>query len=437
MRRNSIAIIGAAGAITGKLRATVENLALELSNAGFDLVTGGMDGVMRAVARGHSLASGSTSLVHIEPGWGHPAELNPHPAGIVRTDLGSMRNHLVVRSADLVIAVAGGTGTLSEIAIAWKEGKPIAALTGFGGWSESLADRTLDKRRVGETVAACASAEELVGWATKLRPEGVFAGRVNQGYYPHEVPCLHRIHEGEPSPVHKINIRYGMSMEKSAVVRRLEDLDRKVKDWNSENHASAVALVTFDDGWKEVTCLKDEFSRLPRLRPVIFVSEGHFERPMRPLPLQRFYQHCAERGLDPEDDAAHGGLTRSNLKPLTEKEQHEKLDELGVGRMPDPQWLLDPDDIAGLKSDGWIVASHGHCHENMANRPNLRDELSSVTEKVEGRGHLPWLAWPEGHWGEKASIDARKAGFRSLFALESSNPAEPTEGTVTRTIWEE
>ena len=77
MRRHVVAIVGSAGALPRDLRHTVETLALALSNANFDLVTGGMDGVMRAVARGHSQSSSSSNLVHIEPGWERAWEQNP------------------------------------------------------------------------------------------------------------------------------------------------------------------------------------------------------------------------------------------------------------------------------------------------------------------------------------------------------------------------
>ena len=72
MRRNVVAIIGSAGEIPHELRRTVETLACALAGAGFDLVTGSMDGVMRAVARGHARSAAATHLVHIEPGWGRP-----------------------------------------------------------------------------------------------------------------------------------------------------------------------------------------------------------------------------------------------------------------------------------------------------------------------------------------------------------------------------
>ena len=127
MRRNVVAIVGSAGTIPHELRCSVETLARALGDAGFDLVTGSMDGVMRAAARGHGRSVSGANLVHVEPGWGRAWERNPYPASIVRTNLGSMRNHLVVRSADLVVAVSGGSGTLSEMAIVLGSWRGIVA----------------------------------------------------------------------------------------------------------------------------------------------------------------------------------------------------------------------------------------------------------------------------------------------------------------------
>lgn len=434
MRRNTVAIIGSAGLISCELRRTVETLACALSDAGFDLVTGGMDGVMRAVARGHSRSTRDTNLVHIEPGWECAWERNPHPASTVRTNLGSMRNHLVIRSADIVVAVSGGSGTLSEMAIAWQEKKPISALRGSGGWSDKLADTTLDQR--GEsTVMGCDTVDDVLAWATRLRPEGVYSGRMNRDFYPLEVTALHRVHEGTPTKVHQVHLRYGMSIEKSNLVRRLEGLSRRVASWNREHNAETVALVTFDDGWKEVIRLADTFEKLPCLCPVLFVGENHFAKPVRPLPLQRLYHHCAERGLDPEGRGELGGLTRSGLKLLSEKEQHAALDGLGISPMLDPEWLLNAEDIVRLKSAGWIVATHGHRHEDLRKRDGLGKEFVRLAEEVENRGHMPWLAWPEGQWSCTAYEDARTAGFHLQFGL-IAQPYEPLgEGMVMRNIW--
>ena len=227
---------------------------------------------------------------------------------------------------------------------------------------------------------------------------------------PLEVPALHRVHEGTPAKAHQVHLRYGMSIERSDLVRRLEGLSRRVASWNREHNAETVALVTFDDGWKDVMPLADTFEKLPCLCPVLFVGENHFAKPVRPLPLQRLYHHCAERGLDPEDRAALRGVTRSGLKILPEAQQHTALDGLGVEPWFDPEWLLNAEGVAQLKSSGWIVATHGHRHEDLGKRDGLGKELVRLAEEVEDRGHTPWLAWPEGQCSCTAWEDARTAG---------------------------
>ncbi len=90
------------------------------------LVCGGMGGVMEAACRGAREAGGIT--VGIVPDTGNG---NPYLSIIIRTGLGHARNVLVAQSADVLIAVAGSYGTLSEIAVALKMGKPII---GIGTW---------------------------------------------------------------------------------------------------------------------------------------------------------------------------------------------------------------------------------------------------------------------------------------------------------------
>ena len=434
MRRNTVAVIGSAGVVPASVRRVAESLGCALAEAGFDIVTGGMDGVMRAVARGHGRSRRATNLVHVEPGWGRPWTKNPHPAAVVRTGMGSMRNHLVIRSADLVVAVCGGAGTLSEMAIAWQEERPVAALRGTGGWSHTVADMRLDERRAG-SITGCDTVAEVLDWAKRLRPEGVYGGRVNSGFYPHEVPVLHRIHDGAPDIDHRVHLRYGMAIRKSDAARRLQELNRRVEKWNRENDAAAVALVTFDDGWCDAMLLARDLERLPHLCPVLFVGEGHFADPVRPLPLQRLYRHCADRGLDPEDRAILGVATRSNLKKLRETEQHAALDRLDIDPMSGSDRLLAAGDLAELQAAGWVVASHGHGHEDLAQRTGLHDELVDLAATVEERGHMPWLAWPEGQWSAQAWKAARAAGFQLQFGLQTRPGARPRERMVMRSVW--
>jgi uncharacterized protein (TIGR00725 family) len=97
----------------------------ELAERGAVVVCGGLGGVMEAACRGAKAAGGQT--VGILPGSDRVAA-NPFVDVAIPTGLGEARNALVVRAADALIAVGGGYGTLSEIALALKAGKRVAGL---------------------------------------------------------------------------------------------------------------------------------------------------------------------------------------------------------------------------------------------------------------------------------------------------------------------
>ncbi len=99
-----------------------------LARAGAVLVCGGLGGVMDAAARGASAASGT--VVGILPGEDR-AGASQHLTASIPTGMGEARNALVVRAADAVVAISGEFGTLSEIALALKMGKPVV---GLGTW---------------------------------------------------------------------------------------------------------------------------------------------------------------------------------------------------------------------------------------------------------------------------------------------------------------
>ena len=99
-----------------------------LGERGAVLVCGGLGGVMEAACRGAKEGGGTT--VGILPGLDR-SEANPYVDVAVPTGLGEARNALVVRAADALIAVAGGYGTLSEVALALKTGKPVVGLGSF------------------------------------------------------------------------------------------------------------------------------------------------------------------------------------------------------------------------------------------------------------------------------------------------------------------
>ena len=91
-------------------------------------VCGGLSGIMEAVCRGAVQEGGTT--IGILPG-SNKNEANPHITFPIPTGLGVARNVLVVRTADALVALPGGSGTLSEIALALNIGKPVVDL---GGW---------------------------------------------------------------------------------------------------------------------------------------------------------------------------------------------------------------------------------------------------------------------------------------------------------------
>jgi uncharacterized protein (TIGR00725 family) len=105
--------------------AAAETVGRLLARASATLVCGGGAGVMEAAARGAS-AEGGVS-VGVLPGPNRTAA-NRHLTVSLPTAMGEMRNVLVVRAADALIAIAGEFGTLSEIAFAVKTGVPVVGL---------------------------------------------------------------------------------------------------------------------------------------------------------------------------------------------------------------------------------------------------------------------------------------------------------------------
>jgi len=118
-----VAVVGPSAATPAE-HALGEELGRRIAQAGCVLVCGGMGGLMEAAASGCAKAGGRS--VGIVPG--DRATANPYLTVVVATGMGEARNAIVVRTADVVIAVTGEFGTLSEIALALKMGKPVVGL---------------------------------------------------------------------------------------------------------------------------------------------------------------------------------------------------------------------------------------------------------------------------------------------------------------------
>ena len=106
--------------------------------------------MMEAVCKGAYQSNNYTfgSTIGILPSE-NKEDANDFVDVIIPSGIGTARNALIVRTADFLIAVGGGAGTLSEIAFAWQFSKNVICYQGLGGWSERLAGNNLDHRREG------------------------------------------------------------------------------------------------------------------------------------------------------------------------------------------------------------------------------------------------------------------------------------------------
>ncbi len=122
--RPYVAVIGASQATAADLEDAREVGRL-LGEAGAVVVCGGRGGVMAAASRGAAEAGGM--VVGMLPGDGRE-DANEWVTVAIPTGLGELRNGLIIRSADAVIAVGGAYGTLSEIALALQAGLSVQGL---------------------------------------------------------------------------------------------------------------------------------------------------------------------------------------------------------------------------------------------------------------------------------------------------------------------
>ncbi|REG49250.1 hypothetical protein B0G80_5603 [Paraburkholderia sp. BL6669N2] len=119
-----VGVIGPRAATEEQLR-IAESIAHALAKAGIAIVGGGKGGVMEAAARGAFRADGiAIGLLPEDDAEG----ANPYLSVALPTGLGITRNALIARSSLCLVAVGGGLGTLSEIALGLQWGKPVFAV---------------------------------------------------------------------------------------------------------------------------------------------------------------------------------------------------------------------------------------------------------------------------------------------------------------------
>jgi len=123
-----VAVIGPGASASPQDCSAARTVGRLLAERGISVVCGGLGGVMEAVAEGASAAGGFS--IGILPGSDRRVA-NRFLTVVIPTGLGELRNGLVIRSADAVIAIGGSWGTLSELALARQAGLPVVTLHGW------------------------------------------------------------------------------------------------------------------------------------------------------------------------------------------------------------------------------------------------------------------------------------------------------------------
>jgi len=271
--------------------------------------------------------------------------------------------------------------------------------------------------------------------------------RLDQGM---AIPCLHRFHhdDEELEGAHYIQNCIGMSISLSYACDRLRQLARLSEvtaGWSTA--PTRKALVTMDDGFRDVMLLRPTFRELAdHLQPVLFLPSallgGNPSLKRRQLPLVCLYEHCFRQGIDnPDDIDKLGAVRRSVLKTLSESEQYERLERAGIPTDLGTDDLLTNEDLHELASEGWWICSHGPDHSDLTRARSfqrIEQQLLFDFELIRRNGWTPWFAWPEGRWCARIAdaLARQRDGPTAQFGLtdalrdESSHPA-----VIQRVAW--
>jgi uncharacterized protein (TIGR00725 family) len=145
VRKFQIAVIGYNGdACTGEAKRLAYETGKEIAKAGAVLVCGGLGGVMEAACKGAKDAGGTTIGIIPQDDFSHA---NKYCDIVICSTIGFARDFIVASSADGIIAVGGGVGTLTELSIGYMMKKRMVAVLGSGGVADSYGGKFLDERR--------------------------------------------------------------------------------------------------------------------------------------------------------------------------------------------------------------------------------------------------------------------------------------------------
>jgi len=136
----------------------------EVARRGLLLLTGGLGGVMEAASRGAKEAGGF--VIGIIP-QENKQEANAYCDAVIATGIGFARDFITAYSADAIIIVGGGAGTMIEAAAAYQKKIPIVTVRGSGGIADQLVDSYIDDRKL-ERILGEDSPEKAVATAFAL-----------------------------------------------------------------------------------------------------------------------------------------------------------------------------------------------------------------------------------------------------------------------------
>ena len=124
-KQKIIGVIGQGRGCSKEILSLAEEVGKEIAKREAIVICGGLKGVMEAVCKGAKQENGLT--IGVIPG-SQKESANKFVEIPIVTGLGEARNSVIVRTADVLIAIGGRYGTLSEIAFALAFGKPVVGL---------------------------------------------------------------------------------------------------------------------------------------------------------------------------------------------------------------------------------------------------------------------------------------------------------------------
>jgi len=175
IKRFQIGVMGSAADLnySKELESIAEQIGELIAKSGNITIYGAekdYDSLSTAAARGAKRFNGITVGVTYGKGNKIYDKENTDILIVSGLERGGGREFVLVNSCDAIISISGGSGTLTELAIAYQSNIPMIAIKGTGGWSDKLANKYFDQRKR-RKVSSAKTPEEAVNEAIRLCEE--------------------------------------------------------------------------------------------------------------------------------------------------------------------------------------------------------------------------------------------------------------------------